>query len=327
MQYKTAPYLLKRRINMKKSTLLILLFVIIINTNVNVFANNKIMDPVNYPIKISAESTQATIDYKENKTDDIVIEENYIGALTEDSELILKVNDMLFKKNIKTEIVGDLKADIEVKNGNIYIKINTESKTSPSKIIISDLTIYSESYEAGIYSLYLVANYQTELPIEEIIAKEDYFVAKGYEEGSFKITKKHIKVTVGSEVITVNEDPKNIDLPPYISEEGYVMVPLRSMADAIGDNATFEWNEEEKFLIIKFEINYGGYMILKLKVDSDVANINNAREQKMMKKIEIKDGRMFISIRDLAHLFEIKDKDIQWNDINNEVKLYYDFHF
>lgn len=57
-----------------------------------------------------------------------------------------------------------------------------------------------------------------------------------------------LKLTIGSSIITVNGEPREMDVAPYIKDDR-TMFPIRFIAEALG--ATVEWDEKTQKVIIR----------------------------------------------------------------------------
>ncbi len=138
----------------------------------------------------------------------------------------------------------------------------------------------------------------------------------------FEIKYKNISLNIGSEILDVNGKKNIMDSPAYISNYGYTMLPVRSIAEAIGsDYISIDWYPEKSKVIIIDEAK-----TIDLTIGSNIMYING-EEYNMVSPAEISKDRIFISIRDLCHAFDIPDSNIIWNENEQSVKVIKEYKF
>ncbi|NMA48333.1 MAG: copper amine oxidase N-terminal domain-containing protein [Tissierellia bacterium] len=306
-----------------------------------------IVAKVNSPININAESTEGRTDHRKNSVADIVISENFIGAMTKNSELILETEGMLFDDTFELQIEGDIDVNLNVADGKIMIKTIKESLSSPSKIIISNVSLISgQSYEEGNYPLLSVAGTQAAVDADNVIKRagsspmfETYYENNTellqlfsedkvvINEGYFIVKNKYgipndmkmpneIIIKIGSDIIEVDGQVMKIDAPAYISGKGCTMLPLRSIVGAISNNeGILEWNGAEK----KVQMNLG-YRCIELQIGDDIIYANG-KPYYMSGQLEIVNGRVFVPIRDLSNVIGIRNENIIWDSKSMSVRI------
>lgn len=129
-----------------------------------------------------------------------------------------------------------------------------------------------------------------------------------------------VKVTIGSNVITINDKEYEMEAAPYIqAESNSTLVPLRFVAIALlkddvdnADNSSvISWDPESKAA----NIYYKGKTI-QFHADSDTmiiakgVMVENIKKMDNGVKAEIKDGRMYIPFRALG---EALGADVEWD--------------
>lgn len=125
-----------------------------------------------------------------------------------------------------------------------------------------------------------------------------------------------VEIPVGRKVMSVGSETINIDVPAYIHSAGYTMLPVRPVADILGDNATIEWDENSKQVII--DIPKANRQII-MTVGSSFYTINGAEVPIIGVPMEIVDDRAFLPVRPLANALGIID--IEWDENNKIVIL------
>lgn len=315
-------------------------------------------------VEIITQSTNSTIDLRKIETSDIVIKENYSGALSKNSELIIGCYNMKFSNDFNYETKGGIQASLSNNNGNLIIKILEESKNDKGVITISNLSFANEKeYNNGTYPLYVISgseayidnngivkgnsplfetytkNIIDYLPLfneNRLVVKKDYLNVKAsYINNDIIITEDNISFKIGSDIININNDIKQIDSPAYISNSGYTMLPVRSIVDALSYNtADINWDSNENKVTIsytykKFDnitdpnilyIDLYETKIIEIIVGSDTMYING-KKYNMVTPSEITKNRIFIPIRDLCYAFEIEDDNIIWNEQEQSITI------
>jgi len=102
-----------------------------------------------------------------------------------------------------------------------------------------------------------------------------------------------VRVYIGKYIMTVNDEPKAIDVPPFI-EKGRTLVPIRVISESLG--AKVEWDSKER----KVTIRLGGNTI-EMWIGNPVGRING-KPYKMPDGVPpmIKRGRTFVPVRFVA---------------------------
>ncbi len=124
------------------------------------------------------------------------------------------------------------------------------------------------------------------------------------------VTKK-ITMTVGENKLNSGENEVLLDSPAYINDEGYTMLPVRAIAEAL--DATVNWDENTKTVSI-----LRGQRIISIEVGSEEMYINGTKVP-MNTKAAIKDERIFVPVRDIASALSISN--IEWNEETKTITL------
>ena len=105
-----------------------------------------------------------------------------------------------------------------------------------------------------------------------------------------------------------------LDVPAYISN-GYTMLPVRAVTEALSGSAIVRWDDATKTVTIAF-----GQRIVNMTVGSKMMVINGVNVA-MQAKCEITDSRSFIPLRDLGYALGLNDSQISWNDATKTATL------
>lgn len=136
-------------------------------------------------------------------------------------------------------------------------------------------------------------------------------VTAGSDQGGFTT---QIKVTVGSNQMTAGSKTITLDVPAYISN-GYTMLPVRAVTEALSNAATVRWDDATKTVTITF-----GSRVISMSVGSKTMTINGVGVA-MQAQCEITDSRAFIPLRDLGYALGLNDNKINWDDATKTATL------
>lgn len=135
-------------------------------------------------------------------------------------------------------------------------------------------------------------------------AKKEAEIAEEEAKQAEKEAQKGIHFAVGENYYTVDGDKYDMDAATFVQEPGYIMVPLKYVALAIGV-------PEEEILYNNGMIYFKyGNKTVELRVDSDVATVNRVNVQ-MEAPVVIKDGRSYAPMGEVARLLGLNK---EWNN-------------
>jgi len=299
-----------------------------------------------YPVTFEVEVSDVSIDYRNVAVGDITIKETFAGALEDGKDLFFFVDSIGLEGGAKVEILeGDIEVELEEEDNMLWINVTEESYKAPSVIKITGVEAYLErSLPAGSYALEVgglttVGNVTSVLSdaifqnwadknTVKTATTAGWFNVSSYEladayievvtagrdqdDSSFTTA---VKVTVGANEMAVGQGTVALEVPAYIAN-GYTMLPVRAVADALSnDAATVIWNGETKTVTIAF-----GARIISMTIGSKVMNINGV-EIGMNAAPEITNNRTFLPLRDLGYALGLTDADIAWDDTTKTATL------
>ena len=146
-----------------------------------------------------------------------------------------------------------------------------------------------------------------ELDVDAPTAKEGFvnIITAGRDQDDASFTKK-VVVPVGEKYIMAGEEKIDLDVPAYVSAAGYTMLPVRAVATALGiKNDNVLWNQETRTVTILY-----GQRIITMSAGEKVVYVNGSAIPAAA-KVEIKDNRTFLPMRDLATALGVTD--ITWD--------------
>lgn len=298
------------------------------------------------PYTVEAAQNDLIIDYRNTKVPtNVVVKEAEEGLWKKDQmDFNFNVDYMTFEDDA-TYTVDD-KSDLEVKalkGTKMGFRVTDESSDTAAAVTISDVSLYmSRSIAAGAYDLDLMTAPGQKMLTEEALctASDDgeakkageYYVAdvidmkydKGWEDKFYTVKEgfinvitagrdqddasftKKVVVPVGEKYLIAGEEQVALDVPAYISAAGYTMLPVRAVATALGiNNNNVLWNQASKTVTILY-----GQRIITMVAGQKVVTVNG-NTIPASASVQIKDGRTFLPMRDLATALGVTD--ITWD--------------
>ncbi len=151
--------------------------------------------------------------------------------------------------------------------------------------------------------------------VRNVTIYDDYVnvVTSGRDQGDNTFTTT-LKVTIGATEMYANDKAIALDVPAYISN-GYTMLPVRAVTEALSDSAIVRWDDATKTVTITF-----GDRVINMVVGSSVMVINGV-EVPMQAQCEITDSRAFIPLRDMGYALGLNDSKINWDDATKTATL------
>lgn len=291
------------------------------------------------PYTVEASQNDLIIDYRNTKVPtNIVVKEAEDGLWKKDSVFKFSLDRNIDTEDDATYTVDD-KSDMEVKKikNDLGFRVDKESGDAAT-VTISDISLYmSRSLAAGAYDLQLdttgsdkfmkqnvysnIAAPATGKTDERTVAYQYYnnddnfkhvvkegfvnIITAGRDQDDVSFTKK-VVVPVGEKYIIAGEEQVALDVPAYISAAGYTMLPVRAVATALGiNNNNVLWNQASRTVTILY-----GQRIITMVAGQKVVTVNG-NTIPASATVQIKDGRTFLPMRDLATALGVTD--ITWD--------------
>jgi len=264
---------------------------------------------------------------KEIASDDIVLQENGAGAFKEDKYIYLYCKNVNFEDGIKAIVeegnakVGNVSSDGSV----IKIKISSES-TKASRIRLTNVRFtLSRAVSIGTYPLEIVTQEDNDYP-DNIFGETYDENSKGFDVKTIVLIKDYITVekaqenqteNISTDELASNEISVNTGDGAYVNSDGRVMLPLRAITEKVNSSAVVTWDSQTKSATVMF-----GDRIALFTSESRTMKIKGV-DVACVSAPELKDGRMYISIRDLAAFLGISDENIKWDEQSRTVTLNY----
>jgi hypothetical protein len=288
------------------------------------------------PFTVEATVNEVAIDYRNVAVSDIVIKEAAPGIFADGESLKLAVENMQFEKGMDYEVTaGDIGVkglDVGVNAGAITVNIKEESAKTAGEIKLSNIQLYLDrALPAGDYDLIAYTNSETKLfdscngaKMPRANDKDAYFdiddvtMVKGYvkvvtagrdvDDSTFT-TK--IVVPVGSYTIKSGEKEIAIDVPAFINADGYTMMPLRAVVEALSGTAIVTWDNQTKTATVLF-----GARVISMTIGEKHMVINGVNVAMLAAPV-IVESRTFLPLRDLGYALGLNESQVNWD---NETK-------
>lgn len=124
------------------------------------------------------------------------------------------------------------------------------------------------------------------------------------------------RAEVGTKNFYKDDVLQPLDTEIYL-KDGYVMLPVRTFFTAMGEQTLIDWNREERIAAV-----LQGENAITLDVDENEILVNG-EALPVSGKMETKDGRLFVPLRNWKHIlnacnYSLTDEDIVWNSAEQE---------
>ena len=124
------------------------------------------------------------------------------------------------------------------------------------------------------------------------------------------------RAEVGTKNFYKDDVLQTLDTEIYL-KDGYVMLPVRAFFTAMGDQTIIDWNREKRIASVM-----QGPNIITMNVDQNEIQVNG-KVLPVSGKMETKDGRLFVPLRNWRHIlnacnYPLTDEDIVWNSAEQE---------
>ena len=192
---------------------------------------------------------------------------------------------------------------VKVESGNVtYTGLSGENGLSEKDAIIRNYNDGDDD-ETGLFD------------IDEVTVLDGYvtIVTAGRDQDDSTFTTK-VTVTIGANTMMAGTKEIALDVPAYIAN-GYTMLPVRAVTEALSGSAIVRWDDASKTVTITF-----GQRVINMTVGSRTMVISGVNVA-MQAACEITDSRAFIPLRDLGYALGLNDSKIAWDDATKTATL------
>ena len=309
------------------------------------------------PYEVKAEQNDLKIDYRHTAIPSAIVVTEAEAGLWEEKEAVFqfvmeKGEIMQFEKDATFSV--NRESDMEINDstskntGKLEFQVKEGSDDEAAVVTISDMELFMQrDIPAGYYDLLLTTSMEVGSDMKTSLGSKgngtgyletvllggeqdkDYIVddvtnyknvvKKGFVnvitpgKDTEGFTTK-VVVPVGETYIKAGDKEIELDVPAYINAEGYTMLPVRAVAKALGinDHAVL-WDQPTKTVTIMH-----GQRIISMKLDQKFVTVNGS-VLPASSAVEIKDGRTFLPMRDLATALGVTD--ISWDSATRTATL------
>lgn len=200
-----------------------------------------------------------------------------------------------------------------ITNANINMYAEALATTEATKVDVDKITdAFGTVEEPAKYTVAEDKDFNDDAKINKdtvdyATVKEGFInvITAGRDQDDASFTKK-VVVPVGEKYLIAGEEQVALDVPAYISAAGYTMLPVRAVATALGiNNNNVLWNQASKTVTILY-----GQRIITMVAGQKVVTVNG-NTIPASATVQIKDGRTFLPMRDLATALGVTD--ITWD--------------
>lgn len=198
-------------------------------------------------------------------------------------------------------------------NANINMYAEALATTEATKVDVDKITdAFGTVEEPAKYTVAEDKDFNDDAKINKdtvdyATVKEGFInvITAGRDQDDASFTKK-VVVPVGEKYLIAGEEQVALDVPAYISAAGYTMLPVRAVATALGiNNNNVLWNQASRTVTILY-----GQRIITMVAGQKVVTVNG-NTIPASATVQIKDGRTFLPMRDLATALGVTD--ITWD--------------
>lgn len=211
----------------------------------------------------------------------------------------------VFLNDVTVETTGGLKGVktkvTEGKNGKVKVTLKRESKVA-SSITLRDFNFtVDRTVPEGYYDLEISGSAITDDSSDKLVIKKYIMITTPNTQATSKVAVGTLSFSLNEKAYMMNNHTVEMDCEPYIHEDGYIMVPIKYVAEAFGVGQTnISFSKGQVIL-------FAGNRTIVLNVGSKIANVNGV-EIPMDASVENVNGRIYVSASQIANLMGISCK-------------------
>lgn len=151
---------------------------------------------------------------------------------------------------------------------------------------------------------------------DSVTVVEDYVTVvtagRDQDDSSFTTT---LVITADATTMKTGKEEITLDVPAFINSDGYMMLPVRAIVEALSGVAAIKWDDASKTAFFNM-----GSRNFSMTVGKNVMNIMGI-DVPMNTPAIIKDERIFIPVRDLGYALGLTDEKIVWDEATRTATL------
>lgn len=328
----------------KKVVVMICCMLLLLPTTV--FAQNKIIQS-KLPISVETKPTIMFDTPEPSIIPQITINETSANSFTDYPEFTFAISHEPFDVSVQDDLIhfdafqnrlffstekeknltqDGVSFSCTTENGNLIIKILKSDPNTLESLTITDIPVQLNPTknilgEHNLYVSFSASIASSQLEREMCLLKEDFVILERYSP-SAKVQSLLVELEVNGKSLFVNGQKKDIRVSPYISENGYVMLPLRELTEVFPE-MEIKWDNSKKTASI-LKTNIYNDLIAEIELDSSEA-IVAGKPLKLRVPATENNGRIFLALRDVANIYGIRDSEIKWDPHDKIVVIEKDF--
>lgn len=212
-------------------------------------------------------------------------------------------------------------------NDNLVVKIHKNDPDKLESFTLTDLSLQQNPQKKAILrEHHLYVAFSDSVPDDRLeqemqVLKEDFIVLEQFYPNA-QIDSQQICLSLNTNTLTVNGIEKSVRVSPYVSENGYVMLPLRELATAL-PNLEVTWDKERNTACL-YTADLWHDLLAEIPLGSQTASFHG-QPLALREPATEKDGRTFLSLRDAANICGIRNSEITWDAETQTVRIDKDF--
>ena len=211
----------------------------------------------------------------------------------------------VFLNDVTVETTGGLKGVktkvAEGKNGKVKVTLKRESKVA-SSITLRDFNFtVDRTVSEGYYDLEISGSAIADDSSDKLVVKDYIMITTPNTQDAQKIAVGTLSFALNEKAYVLNNHTVAMDCEPYMHEDGYMMVPVKYVAEAFGvDQSNITFSKGQVIL-------FAGNRTIALNVGSKIAKVNGV-EIPMDAPVDNINGRIYVSASQLAKLMGVSCK-------------------
>lgn len=209
-------------------------------------------------------------------------------------------------KGVKTKVT-------EGKNGKVKVSLSRQTKEASSITLKEFNFSVDRTVPEGTYDLEISGSAICDYGDDKIVIKDYIKITTPHTDAFPVVVSNDVSFKVNEKTYTLNNYVMEMDVAPYLHEKGYIMVPIKYAAQAVGVKATSIVYANGQLTM------FFGNRTIVLHIGSNEAKVNGVSIS-LEAAVENIEGRTYISARELARLLGVPFKE------DSETKTAYFLH-
>lgn len=204
----------------------------------------------------------------------------------------------------KVEVHDPMDDNFYMMDTDELVKVTYRSPAKPTDAWLN----FSQKYDKDYETITFYKKTVTEKPVE---TPEDQPEETPAETHVFQIKM--------GETYLVKDDTERValDVPAYLSEDGYTMLPLRALLNVSKEGVKIDWNQKDKIATITYDDTT---VVIPVEGTDKTATING-KETTLVTAPQTVNDRAFLSLRDWCTVTGMSTDALQWDGNTKTVTM------